>query len=283
MTRYGAVFAELGNPGPRASQEPPSISFVGLGDELNRFLTGRNPQKFNQFVCPRCGKVGTYNNWRNCTYLICDCKCQFGADPDYVYFRCICGNGVFAIEATQTDPVESFHFQCDACRKLMFVSEPSASLCAIGCLVPTCGTARYMSLLEFQNYLPKSRVIHCGCGRRIKPPLSKAGQEFRLRCPSCSQIREISASYWKTSRIDLGCGHMAAEPRSIDRCLPNVIDRVESAALSVGMHNEMEFQARNAAQTVSLQRRLGEQSQRITYRRVVVTDDGMIAEELIVE
>jgi hypothetical protein len=65
--------------------------------------------------------------------------------------------------------------------------------------------------------------------------------------------------------------------------LPNIIDRVESPLVSTGMSNELAYRERLSTQTSQLERRLGSEPLRITYRRITVTSEGVLAEELILE
>ena len=252
---------------------------MGLLEEFNRYLTGRNSAKFLEFQCPRCGNVESYLpdffSTSGCGGTCGRCSFQYGLHPESIYFRCICGIGVRGIGIDSINPLEEFHWRCDACSGLMFVSEPSASICAYLCEESGCDSVYNFSFNKAKNLIEGSFL--CSCGRRIRPPLNRIRQAVNLKCPGCSQV-------WKVKNEDrLWCGHGLNRFKFESRLLPNIIDRVEAPLVSTGMSNELAYRERLSVQTGQLERRLGAEPRRITYRRVIVTPQGVLAEELILE
>ena len=110
---------------------------MGLLEEFNRYLTGRNSAKFLEFKCPRCADIGSYDqsffSEPGC-YATCGrCNFEFGLHPESIYFRCICGIGLRGIGIDSINPLDEFVWKCSSCARRMFVSEPSASKCVYLC------------------------------------------------------------------------------------------------------------------------------------------------------
>ena len=255
---------------------------MGLLEEFNRYLTGRNSAKFLEFQCPRCADTGPYDQSlfsRPGVKAICSrCSFEFGLHPESIYFRCVCGIGLRGVGIESINPLEEFHWRCNACRKRMFVSEPSASICAYVCEENGCDSVYHFSYNEAKNLVEGSFL--CSCNRRIRPPSNRIGQDVNLKCPGCSQVWNFKKPHWDSTLV---CGHVFSRSKFESRLLPNIIDRVESPVVSTGMSNELAYRDRLSLQTGQLERRLGAEPRRITYRRVIVTPEGVIAEELILE
>ena len=255
---------------------------MGLLEEFNRYLTGRNSAKFLEFRCSRCGNVESYASdffskpgaWGSCGR----CNFQFGLHPESVYFRCICGVGVCGVGIDRVSPLEAFAWRCNACSRTMSVSEPSSLSCAYLCGEDGCEQSYFYSFDDAKFLIEGSFL--CACSRRIRPPSKHFGQEVSLRCPSCLQVWTFKKSDWEHL---LGCGHAVDRSKFESRLLPNIIDRVESPHISTGMSNELAYRERLSTQTAQLERRLGSEPRRITYRRIIVTSEGVLAEELILE
>lgn len=255
---------------------------MGLLEEFNRYLTGRNSAKFLEFRCPRCGHAESYlpdffsdsggsGTCGRCSY-------QYGLHPESVFFRCICGVGVYGIGIDSVSPLEAFAWGCNACGRTMFVSEPSSLSCAYLCGENGCAQIYFYSFDDAKFLIEGSFL--CACSRRIRPPSKHVGQEVSIRCPGCLQVWAFKKSDWEEV---LGCGHRVNRSKFESRLLPNIIDRVESPLVSTGMSNELAYRERLSTQTAQLERRLGSEPRRITYRRIIVTSEGMLAEELILE
>jgi phage FluMu protein Com len=255
---------------------------MGLLEEFNRYLTGRNSAKFLEFKCPRCADIGSYDqsffSEPGCHATCVRCNFQFGLHPESIYFRCICGIGLRGIGIDSINPLEEFVWKCSSCARRMFVSEPSASKCVYLCAESGCDTS-YVYSFDDARYLIEGSFL-CSCGRRIRPPSNRFGKDVRLRCPGCSKVWNFEKSNWEQT---LGCGHRVNFSKFESGLIPNVIDRVESPVVSTGMSNELAYRERLSIQTGQLERRLGAEPRRITYRRVIVTPQGVLAEELILE
>jgi hypothetical protein len=255
---------------------------MGLMDELNRYLTGRNSAKFLEFACPRCGHIDSFVpeflSRPGCIGKCGNCSYEYGIHPESVYFRCLCGVGVTGISIQDFEPLNEFHWECSACIRFLFVSEPSRDLCAYLCRDPRCKNARYLTVDQAQSLIDRS--FDCSCGRRIRPPSSRFGQNFTLRCPGCSELWAVTDAMWEEL---LSCGHAVDIHGFESRLLPNIVDRLESPALSTGMSNELTYRHRLTLQTGQLEKRIGANPGRITYRKVIVTERGFLAEELIFE
>jgi len=208
--------------------------------------------------CPSCGrqiypegrprsrgKAEQY--YKELNMLTCSCGWTFGTNPEIPYLRCVC-NSLWGIKSL--GEVVGV-WTCDNCSRRLGVQrkDDTKVFFTCPCKRPGCNTYFNLERAELQDRERNGILTNIGCERAYEKSLAVSGL--------------------------------------LSLQIPNYVDRLETAILPMVVEHELERQSERQLKAhlaaLGYEGPSASRPGRITYRRIVITNEGTLAEELIIE